>query len=259
MIKGENNHKLIWFQHLHKCAGSTVVELARLNGETFPERHRNGNPCDKSGRHLPIWEYGEDELNSFVDGLISRGVTFTASEQGSPNFQSLVERKEIILVTGLRSPRKRYFSAYRHHYCRGGGQVPRAPEKFWRSQSARLWSYENYFTRVFSEIGITERELTQADVELALSNLAKFENIYNVENSDWLKEFASALNWQVQGLAENRNVDQNIRSASRSLLRGDFGQFVRRILVKKKLSQRVLDRFAEKNAMDEILYSTLFG
>ena len=40
-------YRLVWFQHLHKAAGTYVIRRAMANGETFWPEHENGNPVDQ--------------------------------------------------------------------------------------------------------------------------------------------------------------------------------------------------------------------
>ena len=35
-------YRLVWFQHLHKAAGTYVIRRAMANGETFGPEHENG-------------------------------------------------------------------------------------------------------------------------------------------------------------------------------------------------------------------------
>jgi len=38
-------YRLVWFQHLQKAAGSTIIQMAIQNDETLFSVHENGNPC----------------------------------------------------------------------------------------------------------------------------------------------------------------------------------------------------------------------
>ena len=82
------DYRLVWFQHLHKAAGTYVIRRAMANGETFWPEHSNGNPR-VDGQLVPLWEMSSDQLTSFIDECEKKGVTFVACEWGGPDFQTL--------------------------------------------------------------------------------------------------------------------------------------------------------------------------
>ena len=114
-----NDYRLIWFQHLHKSAGTLIVNMAIENNEVLYQSHGNGNPKNKDGNVLPLWEYNEKELINFIDKCEKDGVTFVATEQGSPNFETLIEDSRVFLITCLRDPLKRSVSNFNYAYYSG--------------------------------------------------------------------------------------------------------------------------------------------
>jgi hypothetical protein len=62
-----NQYKLIWFQHFHKAAGSTIVEYALMNNEKLYPNHANGNPLEKDGSLINLHTFSPTELTKFVD------------------------------------------------------------------------------------------------------------------------------------------------------------------------------------------------
>ena len=59
-------YRLVWFQHLHKAAGTYVIRRAIANGERLFPNNENGNPCNHNGV-IPLWEMSERELTKFID------------------------------------------------------------------------------------------------------------------------------------------------------------------------------------------------
>lgn len=60
-------YRLIWFQHIHKAAGTLIVNMAKANNEKMYIPNNNGNPTDDNGVVLPVWEYNNFELSKFID------------------------------------------------------------------------------------------------------------------------------------------------------------------------------------------------
>ena len=81
-------YRLVWFQHLHKAAGTYVIRRAMANGEIFWPSHENGNPLEKN-EPIELWKMSSTELISFIDKCVERGVTFVACEWGGPDFAAL--------------------------------------------------------------------------------------------------------------------------------------------------------------------------
>ena len=66
-------YRLVWFQHLHKAAGTYVIRRAMANGETFWPNHENGNPVN-NGEVIPLWKMNSNELTSFIDECEEKGL-----------------------------------------------------------------------------------------------------------------------------------------------------------------------------------------
>jgi hypothetical protein len=63
----QKKFRLIWLQHLHKAAGTSIVELAKKNNEILFPQHVNGNPLNVNGNLIRLWQMKSSELLSFVD------------------------------------------------------------------------------------------------------------------------------------------------------------------------------------------------
>ena len=103
----KNKYQLIWFQHFHKAAGSSVVDLARRNREVFWPDHSNGNPINNCGHLLELWNYDEKKLTGFINTCEQRGITFVATEWGFPNIYVLHKDPRVLTLTILREPLRR--------------------------------------------------------------------------------------------------------------------------------------------------------
>ena len=119
MEGGSDGYRLVWFHHLHKSAGTLIVNMALRNGEVPYPSHGNGNPKSESGELLRLWEYDEGSLREFIDQCEGRGVTFVATEHGAPDFSLLAEDSRVVLVTCLRDPLKRCASNFNYAYYSG--------------------------------------------------------------------------------------------------------------------------------------------
>ncbi len=73
----KKEYRLIWFQHFHKAAGTSIINLAELNNERFWPYHKNANPTDSKGNLIELWKYSEDKLGACPRiGVVAREVHF---------------------------------------------------------------------------------------------------------------------------------------------------------------------------------------
>ena len=244
--------KLIWFQHLHKCAGSTLVFYAIKNGETLHRPHLNGNPFDGvKGMPVPLWNFSKAELTSFIDGQIDKGVSFIACEYGGPKFEAVFEHKDVTTVTLLRDPYRRFLSAYYFYFLRRG-TITGNPESFFRC-TEWVWCFEDYYTRIFSEANATSAYMNDDNFKLALENLSRFDHVVSVDKKGWESPLFKKLGWEALDKYENRNANSNIRIAAKCLLKFKFGEFHRRLKYRPVKDSRYLDLFSEYVVFDNEL------
>ncbi|MDP7374796.1 MAG: hypothetical protein QF445_04760 [Candidatus Poseidoniaceae archaeon] len=164
------DYRLVWFQHLHKAAGTYVIRRAMANGETFWPDHENGNPVNE-GKVIPLWDMASDKLTSFIDECEERGVTFVACEWGGPDYQTLANDERVTLLTCLRQPIKRLISNYNYdHYWMWTKAT--SYEEYLRE--GHLHSSPEYYTKIFAR--------GELDLDLAKSNLESFDHVIVAED-----------------------------------------------------------------------------
>ena len=173
-------YRLVWFQHLHKAAGTYVIRRAAANGEVFWKENENGNPV-RDGKVIPLWDLSSNQLQSFIDECEENGVTFVACEWGGPDFQTLADDPRVTLLTCLRQPIKRLISNYNYdHYWMW------TKSKNYQEYIAEgpLHSSPEYYTRIFSRGSL--------DLDLAQKNLQLFDKVIVAEDG---MEALGELGW----------------------------------------------------------------
>lgn len=196
----KDTFRLIWFQHFHKAAGTTIVQLARNNGEKFWEYHRNGNPVDEEGFTLPLWEYSPEQMREFVDQCESQGVTFVATEFGCPNFASLHKDQRVISITMLRDPLRRIISNY--EYDLSLSAVPFIPLSKYIKINHMPHCHPNYYVQMLSMhsgcVATPEHKL-----EISITNLQAIDHCLILDNLNVIPTLAQKLGWSYQELRAN--------------------------------------------------------
>ena len=176
-------YRLVWFQHLHKAAGTYVIRRAMANGETFWPSHENGNPLEKN-EPIELWKMSSTELISFIDKCEERGVTFVACEWGGPDFAALAKDSRVTLLTCLRQPINRLISNYNYdHYW------------MWtKAKSYRTYLSENnlhsspeYYTKIFAR-GKLDYETAKYNLELFDYVIVAEEGMQLLDELGWPRE-----------------------------------------------------------------------
>ncbi|HJL64526.1 MAG TPA: hypothetical protein QGF70_02960 [Candidatus Thalassarchaeaceae archaeon] len=224
-------YRLIWFQHIHKSAGTLVVNLAKENGEVLFKNNANGNPLDENGNRLELWDYNTKKLTEFIDQCEREGVTFVTTEHGSPDFRFLSEDDRVFLMTSLREPISRAVSNYNHAYF--AGYTESSSLDGFLSENTFFMS-DNFYTRTFAG---KERfplvRLNSSDVDDAISVIGLFDLVLKIEQVDLVKELSKEFDW------ENTKVDSHPTF-------GDPWKFWN--LLKKRRFNRLLRYFLRLNA-----------
>ncbi len=187
-------YRLIWFQHLHKVAGTTIVELAAVNGEKLYHDHINGNPLDENGNLIELWNLNRSGLTKFIDDCEREGITFIATEWGSPDFKTLHEDPRVILITCIRKPWDRFISNYQYNLFKGFTKM----KDIYKYSNFNDVSSFNYYTMIFSRRTfehVRKKGLTNRDLVSAKENLSRFNMIAVLETEGSIDEMTKGLGW----------------------------------------------------------------
>ncbi|MBT6684286.1 MAG: hypothetical protein HOB55_05440 [Euryarchaeota archaeon] len=192
-MASEEEYRLIWFQHLHKSAGTLIVNMAINNNEVLFDNHNNGNPTNSIGEVLPIWEYSKNQLLDFINECEISGITFVATEYGPPNFKLLAEDSRVVLITCIRDPKNRIISNFNYDYY-SGYTNEKSLEDFIKNPS--VYTSDNYYVRVFSrKTSLPLKKLKKEDQALALINILKFDLVIKTENNNLEDKLFKKFGW----------------------------------------------------------------
>jgi hypothetical protein len=185
------DYRLVWFQHFHKAAGSSIVKTAQVNNETPFPKHENGNPCDEIGKLIPLESYSVQQLKAFVDSCEQKGITFVACEWDIADYAALKQDPRITLITCVREPLKRFVSDYYYSYYRGSHDHD-SLESHLKQMSE---SFKNdYYCRMLGRqqnSGVLEKQALESSKEI----LCLFDHVCVLEKQDSLKELYNYLGW----------------------------------------------------------------
>ncbi|MFC1542420.1 sulfotransferase family 2 domain-containing protein [Pseudomonadota bacterium] len=245
------DYRLIWFQHLSKSAGTSIVELAMANDEKFYPQHSNGNPRNNDGTLIRFWDMDSYQLRKFVDECEHEGITFVATEWGAPDFSALASDPRVTLITCLRDPLERFMSNYYYGFYLGYTDCP-SPESYANSEKTFWGTYtrSNYYCRIFSRCHHETKVIGLCQFELAKTNLAYFDYCVLISGKESFKHLKSAFGWKGDGTHANRtNLDA--MTLSRHILTGKFHLLWRRFAYPKKPpGSEFVNHFSEKNVWD---------
>jgi hypothetical protein len=238
---------------VHKAAGSSVINQAIANGETLYPNHKNGNPCSPDGEEIPVWEFEENELSAFIDGCEAGGITFVATEWGSPNYQVLHNDTRVVLVTCIREPWSRLISNYNYDYYLGYSDSPSLSSYLTADHRIRM---DNYLVRVFSdEFHSDTEEIRPETFDSALDNLKLFDLVLIAErDGDLNSHLFKALGWEGKSVDSHQTFG-NLWTLS-SLLLGLRIIAAMNYLLKRKRKVTEDDRraFDELSEMEQSFY-----
>ena len=253
----ESARPLIWFQHFHKAGGTSLIELAKHNGEALFPNSRNGNPFDKSGFPIRIWEYSEREMHNFIDYCINNGVSLIATEFGCPSFESIRKRNDTISISLLRDPVKRIISNY--EYALILGAIPQVSLSSYIRMSHLDHARPNYYSHMLSMhagYGFDDTERFR----IAKKNLMSIDHVYKLEDEQALPDLCVKLGWKFQQSTANRKPTLGqaawqafrMRKPSR-LTRRAWLEYIYR----RQDYDTAISEFQDRNNMDQELYKNL--
>jgi hypothetical protein len=249
-------YRLAWFQHVHKCAGTSIVQMARLNGEVLYPHHANGTPLDEGGRLLPLWQLDAEALRTFVDDCERRGVTFLSTERGLPDVAALRTDARVVLVTCLRDPLERFLSDF--YYALHNG-FSHSRTHVWDAVGTTFYKSPNYYCRLFSRMAwyepgvVPEEDVTERHFLLARANLEKFHCAFMLEGDPDFSMLRRCLGWRGPIVHANR-MDHRVRRLMRSLRFGQYRSAWRQVRYgSRRLPPGFVDWFATVYRWDRAL------
>ncbi len=249
----ENKYRLIWFQHFHKAAGSSIVQLAILNGEELYPQHKNGNPLNSDGHLIRLWDFTDKELGEFVDSCEYQGVTFVATEWGAPNFEILADDPRVVLITCLRNPLSRFVSDYYYEFHLGYTAC-KSLETYVNSNPNKSYTMYNYYCRVFSRHHERTEPITLDQFHQSIAALKLFNCLIILEKGDAFQRLNKFLGWKDQVVFTQKN-SLNIRQIAKFIIQGNFNLVWRRFFnPTKKPTQNFIRLFEKESKLDFHLY-----
>lgn len=247
-----NNYRLIWLQHLHKAAGTSIVELAKKNNEIFFPQHVNGNPLDQNRSLVKLWQMDQSELISFVDYCEENGVTFVATEWAGPDFSVLAADPRVRLITCIREPLERFISDFYFAFFFGYTQHKTLDNYINSDGTSTMF---NYYCRIFSRQCDNVRMVNTDSFKLALSNLSLFDCCEILEKNMAFSKLIKLLGWKEKKIIANQSK-MNINLATKYLAKGKINLLFRRIVLPKKYPDNGFKNYFKKsNRWDYKLYN----
>jgi hypothetical protein len=247
-------YRLIWFQHLHKAAGSSIVSLAQMNGERLYPVHRNGIPIEEvSNRGFRFGKMSDDELSSFVDNCQEMGVSFVASEWSFPDYKLLVNDQRVFCITCLRDPLYRFLSNFYFAWYNGTTDCP-TPFAYVNSKSA--FTMFNYYCRVFSRLGNEKSTVSRHEYRKAQHALSQFDSVTILEHDNTFSNLKRDVGWVGKEIHKNR-MYCGIFAIIRLIIHGQKKELLRRLFKRKfPADPSFIEYFNKNNTWDRLLYTT---
>ena len=243
-------YRLIWFQHFHKAGGTSIVDMAKINGEKLWPINCNGNPLGRNDELIKLWEYDGNDLTAFIDECETLEVTFIATEWGLPSLDIIKSDSRVTLITCLRSPLNRYVSNF--YFDLHNGFTPARSLKNYEATRGRTITMFNYFCRILSNHQNALQEVSQEQYEFALEQLEKFDVCVCLEEG--LMSLSIALGWKEQSLHSNR-MKFNFKQLVKLVFRGKLKLAYLRLKYPKELPKKEFqDYFNTQNEWDLKLY-----
>lgn len=179
--------ELIFFQHFHKSAGTTIVNLLK-NKYKLHKGNINGNPytvISNKRTIIKFWEFNKKEFREWINHIIGKGTQFIVCEWGFLRRENRIRWDNITFITCIRDPYNRMISNYNFD---GGdhkfGHIKKYynnPNRYWKKFKNEPFpittNMSNYYVRQLSGCGnqhneeITEEHLKEAKRVLELFSI----------------------------------------------------------------------------------------
>jgi len=249
-------YRLIWFQHVHKAAGSSIINQAVANGEVLFPSHQNGNPCNEGGEVMPLWDFDEGELRGFVDECQTKEVTFVATEWGAPNFGTLHDDPRVLLMTCIREPWSRLVSNFNYDHYLGFSNSTTLAEYLVEDRRIMM---DNLLVRIFANRFLAERgSIGEDSLSNALSNLSLFDLVIVIErDGDLSDHLFGALDWEKMKV-DSHSTFGNRWTLSRLVRKFRLASAIRYILkMKIEVSEDDHHLFEDQSRIDLEFYGRI--
>ncbi|MEE2630241.1 MAG: hypothetical protein VX492_05270 [Candidatus Thermoplasmatota archaeon] len=249
-------YRLIWFQHVHKAAGSSIINQAVANGEVLFPGHQNGNPFNEEGEVIPLWDFDEVGLRDFVDECQTKKVTFVATEWGAPNFGTLHDDPRVVLLTCIREPWSRLISNFNYAHYLGFSNSATLAEYLVEDRRIMM---DNLLVRIFANEFLAERgSIGKDSLSNALSNLSLFDLVIVTEREGDLSDHLfEALGWEKMKV-DSHSTFGNLWTLSMLVRRLRLASAIRYILkMKMAVSDDERHLFEEQSRIDLEFYDRI--
>lgn len=244
--------RLVWFQHFHKAAGTTIVELAKLNGLRLYPKHTNGSPLDNKGNVIPLWKYSNKELRLWFGECMSKDIGFIATEWGCPDIVNLMQFQCCTTMSVFRDPLSRFISNFNYDRAYAFTSAKTLVEYL----DSVSYASNNYYTRMLLGIKKSSQAVNDDQFEFALTALKAFDILIIQELPESFSFLVHELSWSnVKKYHVNKLFWTSLRHRLKLLTSGKFRAAYDSLTAKQvSPSQELTDWFSEFNAMDLKLY-----
>lgn len=203
----------ILFYHLHKCAGTSIVQWFKKNGYKLHHPNANGNPLDGKRRLIP---FCESNVVDFIKKCKQKKINFIATEWQFPKIDLVKNMLNVTTICVFRDPYDRFISNYRYDY----------KNKFTRKDnivdyvgSSGMYTHYNYYTLILSGKPCNNKieKATEKDLIKALQFMETIthiiiqeipESFTNVKNKLNMKYKINKINKSNKNV--NVSLDRNI-------------------------------------------------
>lgn len=248
---------LTWFLHFHKAGGTTVVALARHNGEALHDPNLNGCPLSPDRKVMRLWERSPRGLNDYVDEAVASGVTFVASEWGVPDLEVLAQRSDVRVVTVVRDPIRRIISNFK--FDRQYGYSEWHSLAAWADHPVKTHTFSNYYTRMLARDAWRDDAPTDEMVAAAWRTLTLVDHTILMDQPDWVSTLCKRLGWFPYDIHENRSslaIADSSRLRARHLRHGRLDLFAKTFR-QHRTEEAEVRRLTAANELDIELYERL--
>lgn len=203
----EPSKSIIWFQHMHKVAGGSIVDIAEQNRIELYKPNINGNPQYRPaepGAKETLEEYQtteirydrfpEKHLQSFVDVCINSKVQFIGCQWGFPK-EPLMDPR-IFYLTCFRNPWDRFLSNYSYDHFENPELYPNLRSWIQSLKPQYSFTRNNYYTLILAGLNYQHRgPITKEHYEIAKANLRKFDLVLILEDPYCFDILSLYLGW----------------------------------------------------------------